>query len=298
MIDYVTTAAGRFSTLRRNLIFRFAVLAACLLAWMVGFGGLVMPAIRQLGTPGTAIGDVARLLGALIYAGGGILIYRSLVASIESREASELSLDPGARLAMLGFATGFTLFCLVVGLLWLFGSAKLTGFGDTSRLAAALAAALMASVGEELLFRGVLFRILEQALGTLIALLGSALLFGLAHMLNPSATLIGSLIIAVEAGLMLGMAYVATRNIWFPIGIHLAWNFTQGGIFGASGKATASPSLVQTTFAGPDWLTGGMAGTENSIITVTLCIVLVAIFFIAAHRRDRWEATKFRMRVN
>jgi membrane protease YdiL (CAAX protease family) len=236
-------------------------------------------------------------LGALIYASGGVFIYRALVASIETREASELSLNPGAKLAILGFATGFALCCTVVGLLWLMGAARLTG-GDTSRLAAALAAALMASVGEELLFRGVLFRILEQALGTLMALLGSALLFGLAHMLNPSATLIGSLIIAVEAGLMLGMAFVATRNIWFPMGIHLAWNFTQGGIFGASGSATASPSLVQTAFAGPDWLTGGVAGTENSIITVTFCIVLVIIFVLASRRRNRWEAAKFRLRVN
>ena len=282
--------------LRCNALFRLAVIGSCLMAWLVGFRGLAIPALREMGEPGTIIGDGARLLGAAIYVACAIILYAFLVRKIERREPIELAGRPGAPLGVRGFAIGLALCFGVIGLMWLVGAARPVGFGDNDRLVAQFSAAMMASVGEELLFRGVLFRILEQAMGTVRALLASALLFGLAHIVNPDATLAGSLVIAIESGIMLGLAYVVTRNLWFPIGIHLAWNFAQGGIFGASGSARPS-GLVQMAYAGPDWITGGRIGTDMSAITVAFCVALAVTFALVARNRNLWEPARLKLRL-
>ena len=281
-------------TLRRNAYFRLGVMAACLMVWLIAFRGLALPALKGLGTPGSIPGDSARLIGAVIYAAGALLLYRALVGKIEHRPAVELARRPGIALGLAGLAIGTLLSCAAIALMLLAGAAHLTGFGEPTRVVATFTAAIMASVGEELLFRGVLFHILEQAFGTFAALLASALLFGLAHIVNPDSTLIGALAIAVEAGLLLGLAYVVTRNLWFPIGLHLAWNFTQGGIFGpASGKEPHG--LVRLAFAGPDWLTGGALGVEGSVLTVALCVALAAAFAVLALRRGEWRPARLKL---
>jgi len=281
-------------TLRRNAFSRLVIMAACLMAWLIAFRGFAVPALKGLGTPGSIPGDSTRVIGALTYAAGALLLYRTLVARIEHRPVVELARRPGTAHGLAGFAIGTALSCTAIGLMWVAGAVHLTGFGDATRLIATFTAAIMASVGEELLFRGVLFRILEQAFGTLAALLASALLFGLAHIVNPDATLIGALAIAIEAGLLLGVAYVVTRNLWFAIGLHLAWNFAQGGIFGpASGREPHG--LVRLAFAGPDWLTGGTLGVEGSALTVALCLALAAAFAVLALRRGEWRPAQLKL---
>jgi membrane protease YdiL (CAAX protease family) len=125
---------------------------------------------------------------------------------------------------------------------------------------------LMASVSiaEELLFRGVLFRIVENLLGTWGALEISGALFGVIHLLNPHATLWGAISIALEAGLMLGAAYAATRTLWAHIGLHFGWNFIQVGVFGgtASGSDHTYTGLFQSISNGPIILTGGAFGPK------------------------------------
>jgi len=146
--------------------------------------------------------------------------------------------------------------------------------------------------------RGVMFRIVERATGTSIALLVSSLFFGLAHLANPDATLFSALIIAIEAGLLLGLAYVVTRNLWFPIGIHFAWNFTEGGIFGASGSSSAQHGLVNMAFSGPDWITGGTLGLDNSTVPVALCIALALTFALRARKHGNWAPMRWRIRLD
>ena len=278
--------------LRRNAFSRLTIMAACLV-WLIAFKGFAVPALKGLGTPGSMPGDSARVIGALIYAAGALLLYRNLVGRIEHRPVVELARRPGTTHGLAGLGIGTLLSCTAIASMSVAGAVHLTGLGEATRLIATFTAAIMAAVGEELLFRGVLFRILEQAFGTFAALLASALLFGLAHIVNPDATLIGALAIAIEAGLLLGLAYVVTRNLWFPIGLHLAWNFTQGGIFGpASGK---EHGLVRLAFTGPDWLTGGALGVEGSVLTVALCLALAAAFAVLALRRGEWRPAQLKL---
>ena len=81
-------------------------------------------------------------------------------------------------------------------------------------------------------------------------------------MLNPEATWIAVLCIAVEAGVLLAAAYITTRRLWLPIGLHFAWNFTQGGIFGVPVSGFRVRGLLKSTLTGPELLSGGAFGAE------------------------------------
>jgi len=144
------------------------------------------------------------------------------------------------------------------------------------------------AVTEEVLFRGVIFRLLERRGGTWIALAVSALLFGLVHLVNPGATIWGAVAIAIEAGLMLGAAYAVTGSLWLPIGLHLGWNVTIVAIFGTIPSGShARDALVTATTDGPVWLTGGGFGPEASVIAVLVCSIATAALLVAARRRRR-----------
>jgi membrane protease YdiL (CAAX protease family) len=90
----------------------------------------------------------------------------------------------------------------------------------------------------------------------------------------------------------LGLAYVVTRSLWFPVGLHLAWNFSQGGVFGSGSQ---QPGLVRLAFTGPDWLTGGRSGAQASVLTVALCLALAIAFAVLASRRGEWKPAKLKL---
>jgi len=140
-------------------------------------------------------------------------------------------------------------------------------------------AAAVAAVSEEVLFRGIIFRITEESLGSWLSLVISALLFGAAHLLDKNANLQAGVAIALEAGVFLAAAYMVTRRLWFVIGAHFGWNFTEGGIFGAAVSGTSSPGLLKANVTGPAYLSGGMFGVEASVVTITICF-LVALAFL------------------
>lgn len=115
----------------------------------------------------------------------------------------------------------------------LFTDADITGGSFMACLGVAGSMASVA-VSEELLFRGVVHRILEQRTGSIVAIAVSSLIFGLTHAVNSNATRWGTMAIAVEGGARLAIAYTATRSLWLPIGLHFAWNFTESGMFGTA----------------------------------------------------------------
>ncbi len=128
---------------------------------------------------------------------------------------------------------------------------------------------------EEVLFRGILLRQLERLGGTWVALAVSSAVFGAIHLSNPDATLTGAVAIALEAGILLGAAYLITRRLWFAVGLHAAWNFTQAWVFSVPVSGTGTPiGLISTRRDGPELLTGGDFGLEASLIAV----VIVTLF--------------------
>lgn len=224
-------------------------------------------------------------------------LYSLEVRYFERRRISEL--DPRAAASGLigGVVVGCVLFSAVLACLYLGGyvqQARFTGFAD---LALVAFASLAGAVGEELLFRGAVFRITEEWLGTSAALIISAALFGLAHGLNPTATPIGVIAIGLEAGVLLGVAYSASRSLWLPIGIHFGWNFTEGGIFGTAVSGGHSRGVVSVTLEGSTQMTGGGFGPEASIIAIGVCLIAATILGIYTIRRGHWQSWRPRAKT-
>jgi uncharacterized protein len=237
----------------------------------------------------TAAGTVVACIALLV-------IYALLVRGIERRPARELALLRGAPLAVIGVLIGLALFCTVYAILWAMGVARWNGFGGYHGLFTALIPSMIAAVGEELAIRGGVFRVLEDSLGTLIALLLSAALFGFLHAMNPGATLLSDVAIALEAGILLGVAYAVSRNLWLAIGLHFGWNFTEGGVFGAAVSGDGGGhGIVQVTFSGSDLLTGGKFGPEASVVAVGVCLAAAFVMLVMTIRRRHWVPLSFNM---
>ena len=224
-----------------------------------------------------------------LYAAGMLWLYSLEVRYFERRPVSELAARGAAIQVTAGVAVGFVLFSSLLAFLYVSGYGHQVQFNGFAGLTSQASASLGAAVGEELLFRGAIFRITEEWLGTTAALIISAVLFGAAHGLNAGSTPIGVIAIALEAGVLLGVAYSATRRLWLPIGMHFGWNFTEGGLFGATVSGGRSHGLVSVTLDGPVQLTGGTFGPEASIVAIAICLVAAAILGIYSVRRGRWQ---------
>lgn len=223
---------------------------------------------------------------ALVLAAALVGLYTVLVRSMEHRAVRELA--PRPIQAVAGIVLGVALFSSVFGVLHLVGVTRWQGFTRHFD-GTMLAVSILAAVGEELAFRGALFRIVEEGFGTTSAVITSAAVFGLLHALNPGATVISTTAIALEAGVLLGAAYALTRNLWFPIGLHFGWNFTEGGIFGVSvSGGPTGKGIFSVALAGRPLLTGGNFGPEASVIAIAVCLAAGIVLLALTVRRGGW----------
>jgi len=198
-----------------------------------------------------------------------ILLYILIIARLGEHPRNELR-DPRAvqRLA-IGLGAGVALFSLVVAIAAALGVYRIVGVGDASDFVPALVgSALFPAVSEEMLFRGVLFRWIEEFGGSWVALLLTSAFFGAAHLMNPNASPIAAVGIAFEAGVMLGAAYMLTRSLWLPMGIHAAWNFTQGEVYDIPVSGMPVRGVVDAKLCCNPLLTGGGFGLEASLIAM------------------------------
>ena len=234
--------------------------------------------------PGAAWRELRMTFGVLVL----LAAYALYVRFVEKRTVSELSLRGAWKEVLAGLLIGSLLFASVMGVLAAVGALHVAGSNPASAAASLVPALVLAAIGEEIMFRGVIFRILEAWLGSWIALALSALLFGFAHAGNPGASVLTSSAIAIEAGFLLGAAYMLTRRLWLVIGLHFAWNFMQGGVFSIAVSGVASEGLLQSQLSGPDWLTGGAFGAEASVVAVVCCVLLCAAMLTIVARQRRF----------
>ena len=253
---------------RRILAFplvRVVVAAAPIVAWLIVAKLLRLPML------------VAALVVPALYAG--------YVRLVERRPVAELGHVGAVRELARGFAIGAALFTVTMGLLVLFGVASV-GRGDGwHALVAGLGLAIGAALIEETLMRAIFFRIVEASLGSWIALAASAALFGLMHAANPGATAVSTAAIALEAGVILAAAYLFSRRLWMAIGLHAAWNFTEGGLFGASVSGGEAHGLFHSDFHGSSLMTGGAFGPEASTVAVLVCLTVGIALLVRASGR-------------
>lgn len=220
--------------------------------------------------------------------------YVGFVHLVERRPAAELSGRGAVGETGAGIAVGAGLQTACVGAVAALGYFQVTGLNPVSAIVPTLAMAVASGYVEEVVFRGVLFRIVEESLGTWIALALTSLLFGFVHMWNPNATVFSSFAIAMEAGVLLGAAYVLTRRLWLAVGIHFAWNFTQGGIFGGRVSGLSMDGLLESELSGPMLLSGGEFGLEASVFGLALGTATGVLFLVRAGRSGQFIAPFWR----
>jgi CAAX protease family protein len=265
---------------RRSWV-RLLMLAGTLFA----VDGLLQLLMSQF-SKSAALTAVIGVAGAVVT----VAVYVWVVGLLERRRpVAEVSSRGAVAGVAVGLLVGAILFSAVIGIIAAAGHYHVNGLGSATGALAVLGMMCSIAVAEELLFRAVLFRMIERWIGTWLALAVSALVFGLLHLFNRGATLFGALAIAVEAGVMLGAAYALTRTIWFAVGIHLAWNFMEGGVFSTavSGTQNGFQGLLRSEVTGPDLLTGGGFGPEASVGAIGVGVAAAVILLMLTVRRGR-----------
>lgn len=222
---------------------------------------------------------------ARIFAAGLVLfLYAVWVNLTERRPVTELPMNRMVPDTLKGLGIGLCYFLFVVGIMAAVGSYRIAGaqFHLVPQIEG-LAMFLLVGVCEEVIFRGILFRMIDDRWNTFVALIISALVFGGAHMLNPGADWWSSLAIAIEAGLLLGAAYKFSGNLWLPIGIHWIWNYLEGYVLGfpVSGSVV-DDKIFNPVITGPELVTGGVFGAEGSIIAVGVGLVVSILLLLRA----------------
>jgi membrane protease YdiL (CAAX protease family) len=200
-----------------------------------------------------------------------VFVAKLVLSRLGERPRDDLRINGSLRNLALGLGYGAGVMGLVVAIAAALGLYSIAGPGDTIKLFPEIVAlGLFPAISEEIFFRGILFRWCEELGGSWFALALTSAFFGLAHLMNPNATAFSSFAIAVEAGILLGGAYMLTRSLWMPMGLHAAWNITQGEIFDVPVSGLAMNGLVNARIQGPELLSGGQFGFEASIIALVL----------------------------
>lgn len=223
-----------------------------------------------------------------------VLLYKLVIRHLGEDPRDDLRLSGSARALAIGVGAGAAIFTLIVIVAAVAGVYHLTGEGDASDLfPQLLLSAIFPAISEEMLFRGILFRWIEEFGGSWAALVLTSAFFGAAHLANPNASAISAVGIAFEAGVMLGAAYMLTRSLWLPMGIHAAWNFTQGEIFDIPVSGTPVHGLLTARLSGPPLLTGNGFGLEASLIAIIIATLFgLSLLWLAISKGElvspRW----------
>ena len=231
------------------------------------------------------------VLGAAL----AVVVYRVVMRFVAHRRTPELAGRRAVPEALLGAAVGLGFVAVSAAVVTALGgyTFRVTDGDLLAVVAPILAVTVGAAVTEELTFRGFALQALERLLGSWVALGITALFFGLTHLFNPGATPWSALAIAIEAGGLLGAAFLWRRNLWFAIGLHLAWNSTVA-LLGIPVSGHASAGLLVADVSGPSLLTGGAFGIEGSVVTVVLGALIAVPMLVLAHRRGTWVPARRR----
>jgi len=183
----------------------------------------------------------------------------------------------------IGWIVSTVYFSTVMACLYLSGNYVVTSvqFNLDSQLCW-LGIFLLVGISEEIACRGIIFRLISDKWNVATGLVVSALLFGFLHVFNEGATVWASLAIALNSGWLMGIAYAYHQTIWVPVGMHWAWNYLEGGVFGCavSGTPLDYRPLITPKISGTDLLSGGAFGPEASIICVAIGMGISIVYTV------------------
>ena len=288
-----TLSLATGSIARRRMRVAGRMLGSLLLGGAAVLGSILifrqglLPLIEAVFHPGPEWLSVIRRAGILLTA---VASYWAFVRWHEKREATELRVRPIHLL--LGGASGAALVALPIAVLFAFGAYELVLFRGAAPALLGVAALIgIAATLEELVYRCLLFRLLERAWGTKLALVVQAAAFALQHLENVerggTSDVVTMLVTVTLAGLLWAGVFVLARNLWVVAANHAAWNFTVllSGLPLSGIEDWRKLAPLESRFAGPDWLTGGMFGPESSLLVIASTTVAVVLLLRAARRR-------------
>ena len=226
-------------------------------------------------------------LGQLLGACVGCLSYAFYVARIEKRAVSELALQGALREYGVGFLLGGLMVCISVAGIAALGGLRTLSVVPASFIVLPLLMHITVGLIEEMVMRGIFFRVLQESIGSWLALLASGLVFGAMHLVNDNVSVLGIADTAV-AGVFFAAAFLLTGRLWLCAALHAGWNFFQEGIFSlAVSGHEVKTGLFVTELSGPDWLTGGAFGIEGSAIDLVFAVLASAATVLLAWRQGR-----------
>ena len=258
------------------------VLGILLVGGSVAASQLAVKALKGVLSLGGALPAIYYLAYLLVSVLVAYLVYRAYVRLVEKRDLTELSRTGAPKELGVGMLVGLGLVSAGICLLWLLGDYRVTGVGAWTAAFVLLANDGAGAFVEEVMLRGIVFRISEEKLGTWIALAISALIFALLHLASANATVTSVIVVGLEGGVLLSAAYVLTRRLWLAVGIHFAWDFAQDYVFGVS---PGVEGLVRGRITGPPLLSGGSAGIEGSLLALIPCLIVGAYLLARAYRK-------------
>src|SRR4051812_10712042 len=189
-----------------------------------------------------------------------------------------------------GTLSGLGMALAVVGMIWAIGGVRfeLDPARSVGALLVGLYFFLAAALLEETLFRGFIFQRLLDGVGVWPAQILLATLFAAAHWGSPGMQGGTELVAVLDlflAAVLLGLAYLRTRSLALPIGLHLGWNWTQGHVLGFGVSGYDFKGWWHPVFQGKaEWLTGGAFGPESSIFSPLVSLVMIGLLW-------RWRPT-------
>lgn len=272
-----STIPLRTRILRYPLILAIVGILATIVPMFVTLGlSELVPKPLRLGWP--------MLLSAAVAVAG----YRWFVMRLERRPITELALAGAGRELWGGLGIGALLVMATYSVLLASGAFTITGAAATGVLLKPFPEQVMVAVFEEIVFRAIVFGMLQKFWGTKIALGVSTVIFVVAHMPNEGFSVLGAAMTAA-ASLALSGAYLLSGRLWLPISMHFAWNYFSDAVFAVPVSGHPARGWLQVATSGPAWLSGGTYGIEGSIVTgITWSMAAIALLTIA-HRRGHWR---------
>ncbi len=217
--------------------------------------------------------------GAMVFAVAAVITVPPFVLFVDARSVRSIGFDYTGRRrdAITGALLSLVLLAVTSVILLLNNNLRVRdGFISPGGLFAGFGIMCLVAVAEEMVFRGYILGNLMLSFNKGLALFISAMLFSFLHTSNPGISAVAVLNVFL-AGLLLGLNYIYTRNLWFSICFHLLWNFVQGPILGFNVSGLQHESLLHVTLTGNKLLTGDPFGLEGSLLLTVLlaCTVLL-----------------------
>lgn len=277
---------------------------------ILAFGGILATVLCVIAVPLLAVfhfthvridpnSEHGGLTVEFCFAVAAVLAYVIVTKRIDRRTMTDAGLTPQGFFSEtgIGFLIGGGVFSAIIAMMGAFGLYQTGSVNPHFKSVLPLELFLCIAVFQEVAVRGCIFQTLERCYGSGIALAASSLFFGLLHLGSPveglttGEWLVGPLFLCLETGLLFSAAYLLTRRLWLPIGLHWGWNFFETSIYGTanSGAWENDPNtLLAGHVHGPFFATGGAFGPEAGVIALLVGSYAGVLLLRLAIRRGQW----------